>query len=105
MRLRRQFTCTICRSWLLGSDAVSNRARATLVRADVGCLADVAVAEVGDDLARARPGTARGQLETAGPGRRIEAGVGGIDRLAADPVHLRAPWDPAVVEVEVEVVV
>src|SRR4051794_5338858 len=86
----RASICKICRSWLLGSDAVPNQGRAALVGADVGCLAGVAVAEVGDDLARARTGTARGKLETAGPGRRIEAGVGGVDRLAADPVHLRA---------------
>ena len=75
---------------LPGSHTVSHGGAPALMGADVGSIAGIAVAEVGDRLARTRTGTARRQLETAGFGRRIEAGSCGIDRLAADPVRFLA---------------
>ena len=60
------------------------------MRTDVGRAAAQAVAEVGDGQSRGHSGTVRRELEAAGLRRRIEAGVGGIDRFTLDAMGFLA---------------
>ena len=88
-----------------GSNTISDRGCAALVGTDVGRFARITVAEIGDRLSDSHAGTAGRQLEMARPGRRIQTGPVGVDRLAAHTVRLLTRRDLAVEEVVVAIVV
>src|SRR5688572_25309152 len=92
-------------SRLFCAGAILDGWSATLMRADVGSFAGEFAGEVWNGLAGFRAGAIWGELEIAGFAFAIEAGAGGVNRLAANAVRFLRGGNAAIEKIVIVIVV